>query len=308
MTESLQTPEVEAQAPTGPDAIIEELRARLATGERLSEGAWSEFNRAVHTLDPTATEDTIEPLVGSGSTHLYRGLIAWAPLIAGERVLDLGCGAGGAARAAATIVGGQGEVVAVDPCAEALRVAKSRGDVEGGAPITYLRARGEDLSVFDDRSFDCAVASLVLDEVPDLAAVLREVVRVLRPGGRFVASVMSFDALRPQDASFMGAVVSVVARHARGALIGRASRASIPHEPADAAAFRDAGLLVPEERDVQFSTVLETPETAWEFFSRTKIVHMLGEAGREDLRETLTRRVPHALALPIRFMRTRRPG
>ena len=308
MSEATQAATDDVQVPVGPEAIIEELRERLARGERLSEGAWSEFYRAVHTLDPMATEETIEPLVGSGSTHVYRGLIAWAPLIAGERVLDLGCGSGGASRAAAQIVGQNGEVVAVDSCAEALRVARQIGDVDGGAPITYRRARGEDLSRYGDRSFDCVIASLMLDEVGDLATVLREIVRVLRPGGRFVASVTAFDALRPQDAAFMGAVMSVVARHAPGALIGRASRASIPQEPNDAAAFRDSGLLVPEERDLQFSTVLETVDDAWAFFSRTKIAHILGADGREALRETLTRRVPHSLALPIRFMRTRRPG
>ena len=306
MTEEIQaTP---AQAPIGPEAVIEELRERLSRGERLSDGAWTEFYRAVHTLDPTATEDTIEPLVGSGSTHVYRGLIAWAPLIAGERVLDLGCGSGGASRAAAQIVGRNGEVVAIDSCTEALRVAREVSDVDGSAPIAYQRARAEDLSRFDDRSFDCVIASLMLDEVADLPAVLREVVRLLRPGGRFVASVTAFDALRPQDAAFMGAVMSVVARHAPGALIGRASRASIPQEPADAAAFRESGLLVPEERDLQFSTVLSTTDDAWAFFSRTKIAHILGGDGREALREVLARRVPHSLALPIRFMRTRRPG
>ncbi len=308
MSEVTEPATTDAHAPVGPEAVIGELQARLANGERLSEGAWTELYRAIHSLDPTATEDTIEPLVGSGSTHVYRGLIAWAPLIAGERVLDLGCGSGGASRAAARIVGQGGAVVAVDSCSEVLRVARAVGDVDGGGPITYHRARAEDLGLFEDRSFDCVIASLMLDEVADLAGALREVVRVLRPGGRFVASVTAFDALRPQDAAFMGAVMSVVARHAPGALIGRASRASIPQEPTDAAAFRDSGLLVPEERDLQFSTVLETSDDAWAFFSRTKIAHVLGETGREALREALGRRVPHSLALPIRFMRTRRPG
>ena len=79
---------------------------------------------------------------------------------------------------------------------------------------------------------------MVLEQLDDLAPLLARSFRVLRPGGRFVASVTAFDRLRPIDASFMGAVIAVVGRHAPGALAGRASRASIPHEPLDQARSR----------------------------------------------------------------------
>ena len=293
-------------APVGAEDILEELRGRLATGQRLSAAAWSELHRAIHAIDPTATEDVIAPLAGNGSSNIYRALIAWAPMRPGERVLDVGCGSGGATRAAAEAVGAQGSVVGIDPCVEVLAAARER--TEADLPITYRRMVAEQLAGLEDRSFDCVIASLVLEELADMPAALREIVRVLRPGGRFVASVFAFDTLRPQDASLMGSVLATVARHAPGALAGRASRASIPHEPADAAAFKDAGLLVPEERDLQFSVVLDSLDDAWAFFGRSKIAHILGPEGREDLRAALDRRMPHSLALPIRFMRTRRPG
>lgn len=296
----------EPHLPPGPEGVVAELRARLQSGQRLSPGAWSEFNRAIHAIDPTATEDVLAPLVGSGSSHLYGGLIAWAPLAPGERVLDVGCGSGGATRVAAIVSGPQGRVVGIDPCREAIEVARSRPSE--GAPITYRIGVAEHLTGIEDRSFDCVVASLMFDEVTDMSLALREIARVLRPGGRLVASTMAFDVLRTQDAGLMGAVVSVVARHAPAALAGKASRASIPNEPADAAAFKDAGLLVPEERDLSFSVQLDTVDDAMAFFGRSKIGYLLDEEGLKALRTTLERRIPHALALPIRFMRTRRPG
>jgi SAM-dependent methyltransferase len=152
------------------------------------------------------------------------------------------------------------------------------------------------------------VASLSLEQNEDLRPLMAEVARVLRPGGRFVASVTAFDRLRPMDASFMGAVLAVVGRHAPGALAGRASRASIPHEPLDALAFKEAGLATVEEQDIQLAVVMEDLDDAWRVFSRTYIAQILDEAGQEELRRILKRRMPHTLYLPLRFLRTRRPG
>ena len=300
----MEPPSVTAES--GPTAAIAELRNRLVAGERLSVSAQGELNRAIHALDPRATEETLSTLVGSGSTHLYGGLIGWAALVAGERVLDVGCGSGGATRIAAKLVGPEGTVVGIDPVAEALAVARAEGTE--GATATFRKASAENLSAFGDRSFDCVVASLVLDEVADLAQSLKEIARVLRPGGRFVASVMAFDHLRTQDAAFMGSVLAVVARHSPGSFGGQATRASLPGEPEDAAAFKQAGLLVPEERDLNFSLVMNTIDEAWALFSRTKIAYFLDDAGQAAMREAIERHLPHMLALPIRFLRSRRPG
>ena len=48
---------------------------------------------------------------------------------------------------------------------------------------------------------DCVVASLVLEQIGNLDAALGEAFRVLRPGGRLVASITAFDRLRPLDAA-----------------------------------------------------------------------------------------------------------
>ncbi len=290
----------------GPEDVLAEVRAEVAKGSPLVGALAARFYRAVHALDPAATEDSLAVLPGNRGVHLYETLVAWAPIANGEQVIDLGCGSGGATRAAARVVGSEGMVVGVDASPESLAEAEARTPPD--LPILYRRGEIQRLGNVPDRTFDCAIASMVLEQVDDLAPVLEEVSRVLRPGGRFVASVTSFDRLRPIDASFMGSVIAVVGRRAPGALAGRASRASIPNEPMDRLAFKEAGLATVEEQDVQFAVVMETLEDAWRVFSRTYIARILDEEGQAELRAVLERRMPHTLYLPLRFLRTRRPG
>lgn len=289
-----------------PETRLEEVRARIAAGERFTGPVAAAFYQAVHTLDPTATEDTVASLPGNSGVHLYDSLVAWASLVQGERVLDLGCGSGGAGRAAARAVGEHGMVVGVDPCRRALEIARERAP--GDVPMAFVAATAERLGEIPDKSFDCVVASLSLEEMQDLRAALREAFRVLRPGGRFVASVSAFDRFRPIDSAFVASMITVVARHMPSALVGRATRASIPQDPEDMRAFAEAGLLKPEERDVQLSANLDSPERAWEILGRTHIARLLDAGGQAALREAVDARLPHNLYFPLRFLRSRRPG
>lgn len=294
-------------APIDPRVLhLERLRARIAAGEPMTGELASAFALAATALDPTATEDTLGRLGGNGGVELYRSLVAWAGLVPRERVLDIGCGAGGATRPAARAVGPGGSVIGIDACGEAITAARERTPDELG--IDYRVLRAEHLAAIPDRSVDCIIASLVFEQLADLPPVLGEMYRVLRPGGRVVASVMDFDQFRPADAAFFGAVLAVVAWYARGALSGRAARATMPRDPADRAAFRHAGFASVEERDAQLIAVLETEDEAWSLFSRSLIGPLLDPLGRLELRGVLAAHVPHTLYLPIRFLRTRRPG
>jgi len=285
---------------------LERLRARIAAGEPMTGDLASSFALAATAIDPSATEDTLGRLGGNGGVTLYRSLVGWAALVPRERVLDIGCGSGGATREAARAVGAEGSVIGIDASPEAIAVARERTPDELG--ITYRVARAEHLAGIPDRSIDCVIASLVFEQLVDLGAVAEEIVRVLRPGGRIVASVMDFDQLRPADAAVFGSVLAVVGWHARGALSGRASRATIPRDLRDLTALRGAGLAGIEERDVQLIAVLDTEEDAWDLFSRSLIGQVLDPLGRLDLRGALVGHVPHTLYLPMRFIRTRRPG
>ena len=113
-------------------------------------------------------------------------LLELAALQPGERVLDVACGTGVIARLAAESVGGEGAVTGVDINPDMLAVARSVPSA--GAAIEWCESGAEELP-FPDASFDAALCQLGLQFFRDRTAGLREMCRVLVPGGRGVASV-----------------------------------------------------------------------------------------------------------------------
>ncbi len=94
------------------------------------------------------------------------------------RVLDVGTGEGQLARVLRT--DGATLVAGVDPTVAQLRVARERA---GG--VVYARSQADALP-FPDGSFDAVVVCLVFEHIPDHVPAIREIARVLAPGGRFV--------------------------------------------------------------------------------------------------------------------------
>jgi SAM-dependent methyltransferase len=101
----------------------------------------------------------------------------------GSRVLDVACGTGVLARAAAERVGPTGRVIGLDRSAGMLEVAARR------APgIEFRRGSAESLP-FPDASFDAALSQFGLMFFNDRASAIREMWRVVRPGGRVAIAV-----------------------------------------------------------------------------------------------------------------------
>ncbi len=101
--------------------------------------------------------------------------------LAGVRLLDTGCGDGALVCAAAA----RGAMATgVDPDPAMLDAARSRA-AQAGVQPSFLEGRVERLP-FPDSSFDAVVSVTVLCFVPDAAGAIREMARVLRPGGRLV--------------------------------------------------------------------------------------------------------------------------
>ena len=104
-------------------------------------------------------------------------------LAAGERVLDLGCGAGTDSLVAAQMVGADGHVTGIDMTVAMLVKARSAATEMGATNVEFVEAEAERLP-FADESFDVVISNGVIDLVPDKDAVFAEIFRVLHPGGR----------------------------------------------------------------------------------------------------------------------------
>jgi SAM-dependent methyltransferase len=101
----------------------------------------------------------------------------------GTVVLDLGCGAGTDLLIAAQMTGPTGRVIGVDMTAGMLERARASAD-EMGIDSVELRESLIESLPFEDASVDVVISNGVIDLVPDKDAVLDEIDRVLRPGGR----------------------------------------------------------------------------------------------------------------------------
>ncbi len=119
----------------------------------------------------------------AGVTY-YHGRTARQP---GETVLDLGCGAGLDAILAARAVGPTGRVIAVDYADEMVALARANAAAAGVANLRVEQASVEALPLADN-TVDLAQANGVFNLSPEKDRAVREVWRVLRPGGRLIAA------------------------------------------------------------------------------------------------------------------------
>jgi ubiquinone/menaquinone biosynthesis C-methylase UbiE len=121
-------------------------------------------------------------------TDARKALLEFAAPAAGERVLDIACGTGLVAFEAAQRVGPSGQVLGIDLSGRMTESAQHRAQALGQSNCSFLRMDGEALALAD-ASFDLVLCSLGLMYMPDPEQALREMRRVLRPGGRVSLAV-----------------------------------------------------------------------------------------------------------------------
>jgi arsenite methyltransferase len=101
----------------------------------------------------------------------------------GERVLDLGSGAGTDSLVASRMIGEQGHVTGIDMTSAMLAKARAAAAEMGATNVDFVEGEAERLP-FADVSFDVVISNGVIDLIPDKDAVFSELHRVLVPGGR----------------------------------------------------------------------------------------------------------------------------
>jgi SAM-dependent methyltransferase len=155
---------------------------------------------------PEAYERYIVPAFMATSQEL----VALAALQRGERVLDVACGTGIVARLAAQVVGVAGRVVGTDVNDAMLGIARTVPQQSDGTKIEWRQSDVAALP-FPDAAFDVVFCQYGLEFFADRAVGLRQIARVLVPGGHLVLRV--WRALERQP--FYVALLEALERHVR---------------------------------------------------------------------------------------------
>jgi SAM-dependent methyltransferase len=141
--------------------------------------------------------------VGRYGSELGRGLIRFAGVASGDRVVEIGAGTGLLTAELAAAVGRGGSVTAVEPSAPLAEACRER------VPSVEVRsALGEDLP-FANAQFDAAVAQLVVNFLTDPRAGVHEMRRVVRGGGIVAASVWDYAGEMTLLRTFWDAAIAV---------------------------------------------------------------------------------------------------
>jgi arsenite methyltransferase len=137
--------------------------------------------------------------------------IAVAELREGETVLDLGSGGGIDVLLSAQRVGPMGRAFGLDMTDEMLALAQRNADAAGATNVKFLKGHIEAIPLAD-ASVDVVISNCVINLAADKPAVLREIARVLRPGGRLgVSDIVADDELTPAERAERGSYVGCIA-------------------------------------------------------------------------------------------------
>jgi arsenite methyltransferase len=136
---------------------------------------------------------------------------AVADLRDGETVLDLGSGGGIDVILSAKRVGPAGHAYGLDMTEEMLELARRNAAEAGIANVTFLQGLIEEIPL-PDASVDVVISNCVINLSTDKPSVLREIGRVLRPGGRIgISDIVAEDRLEPAQRAERGSYVGCIA-------------------------------------------------------------------------------------------------
>lgn len=142
-------------------------------------------------------------------TFINHRLVADARLRPGMRVLDIGSGTGYPALLAGEVVGATGQVAGIDLAESMLAVASRKAKAREMSHVTFRTGDATALP-FDASSFDAVISRFCLMFLPEITKALKDMVRVLKPGGYVAAAVWSAPEKNPFIRIPMDVIKSIV--------------------------------------------------------------------------------------------------
>jgi SAM-dependent methyltransferase len=205
------------------DPIVDEVRAHYAEAARaVLQGSTEPSESAAGCCGPTGEvafgellySDLDRASLPNAAVLASLGCgnpTAVAELEPGEIVLDLGSGGGIDVLLSAKRVGQSGFAFGLDMTDEMLELARRNAAEAGATNVEFRKGRMEAIPL-EEGSVDVVISNCVINLSTDKAAVLAEIARVLRPGGRMgMSDVVAEDALSPTERAERGSFAGCVA-------------------------------------------------------------------------------------------------
>jgi arsenite methyltransferase len=242
---------------SGSEALREQMRQRYAEAARVVTGGGcgsgsccgddgsADFGESLYTAEQRGELPDTAALASLGCGNPT----AMAELREGEVVLDLGSGGGIDVILSARRVGPTGVAYGLDMTDEMLALAQRNAREAGVTNVHFLKGVIEAIPL-PAESVDVVISNCVINLSTDKAAVLTEIARVLRPGGRVgVSDVVAEDRLSPRERSERGSYVGCIA----GALSKREYVAGL-----EAAGFEEVSVeFTPEVADGMHGAIVK---------------------------------------------------
>ncbi len=235
-------------------------------------------------------------LAEQATEPVTRALLESGQLRAGDRVLEVGAGTGDLARLLAEAVGPTGSVLATDPAAGMVAVA--RRTLAGLSQASAAQGDGADTGLAD-ASVDVVMSRMALMFDREPARAVQEARRVLAPGGRFAAAVWAAPQHNPWI-STVGMSVMLAGAVQGGPPVGPGEVFSLTDASHLLALLEDAGFEATSVQEVAVSFSFATTEEHFDSVSSLAAPLALGLSSAAEAQVTSARRTAAEAAEPFR--------
>lgn len=224
-----------------------------------------------------------DPFIQKWMGPVGKAIIEKAELKEGDRVLDTATGTGEPGLSAAKLVG-SGEVVGTDVAEEMVVFAEENAKTQGIKNFSAVAAATSELP-FEDNSFDAAISRFGVIFAPDVTADIKEIMRVVKPGGKISAGAWAEPA-KNSWATIVPKIIQEVMKttppppDAPG-IFRCAEPSSLPN------IMSEAGLKDVDSIEVTGEFIVDSPEQYWEVMLEiaAPIVGALSKASEEVCEE-----------------------